>query len=70
MVVSAGVTQSDVEENLIIGLNYFVEEYRETINRRSFDFKSLWSQIGGLVGMFLGCGLWQVINCSLKVNFQ
>ena len=64
MVVSAGVTQSDVEENLIIGLNYFVEEYRETINRRAFDFKSLWSQIGGLVGMFLGCGLWQVIKYS------
>ena len=61
MGITAGVTQSEVEENLILGFNYFVEEYRETINTRAFDFKSLWSQIGGLIGMFLGCGLWQVI---------
>ena len=60
--ITASVTQSDVEENLILGFNYFVEEYRETVNGRAFDFETLWSQIGGLIGMFLGFGLWQVTN--------
>ena len=60
--MTASVTQSDVEENLILGFNYFVEEYRETVNGRAFDFESLWSQIGGLIGMFLGFGLWQVMH--------
>ena len=59
--ITASVIQSDLkEENLILGFNYVVEEYRETINSRAFGFKSLWSQIGGFVGMFLGCGLLQV----------
>jgi len=58
--ITASVIQSDLEENLIIGFNYVVEEYRETTNRRAFGFKSLWSQIGGFIGMFLGCGLLQV----------
>ena len=58
--ITASVIQSDLEENLILGFNYVVEEYRETVNRRAFGFKSLWSQIGGFIGMFLGCGLLQV----------
>jgi hypothetical protein len=59
--ITASVIQSDKNlENLIIGFNYVVEEYRETTNRRAFGFKSLWSQIGGFIGMFLGCGLLQV----------
>lgn len=58
--ITASVMQSDLEENLILGFNYVVEEYRETVNRRAFGFKSLWSQIGGFIGMFLGCGLLQV----------
>lgn len=60
--ITASVIQSDLEENLILGFNYVVEEYRETVNRRAFGFKSLWSQIGGFIGMFLGCGLLQVFS--------
>ena len=61
MGITASVTQSDLkEENLVLGFSYVVEEYRETYNRRAFSFKSLWSAIGGFIGMFLGCGLLQV----------
>ena len=61
MGITASVTQSDLkEENLVLGFSYVVEEYRETINRRAFSFKSLWSAVGGFIGMFLGCGLLQV----------
>ena len=63
MAISASVTQFDLnEKNLVLGFTYFVEEYRETNNRREFSFKSLWSAIGGFVGMFLGCGLLQVYH--------
>ena len=65
MGITASVTQSDLkEENLVLGFSYVVEEYRETYNRRAFSFKSLWSAIGGFIGMFLGCGLMQVV-CSI-----
>ena len=61
MGITASVTQSDVkEDNLAVGFSYVVEEYRETYNRRAFSFESLWSAIGGFIGMFLGCGLLQV----------
>ena len=63
MGITASVTQSDLkEENLVLGFSYVVEEYRETYNRRAFSFKSLWSAIGGFIGMFLGCGLMQVVS--------
>ena len=63
--ITASVIQSDLqEENLVLGFNYVVEEYSETINSRAFGFESLWSQIGGFVGMFLGCGLLQVRKSS------
>ena len=66
MGITASVTQSDLkEENLVLGFSYVVEEYRETYNRRAFSFKSLWSAIGGFIGMFLGCGLLQVRFTSL-----
>ena len=65
MGITASVTQSDLkEENLVLGFSYVVEEYRETYNRRAFSFKSLWSAIGGFIGMFLGCGLFQVYCLS------
>ena len=61
MGITVSVTQSDVkEDNLAVGFSYVVEEYRETYNRRAFSFESLWSAIGGFIGMFLGCGLLQV----------
>ena len=61
MGITASVTQSDLGEGeLVFGFSYVVEEYRETVNTRAFAFESLWSQIGGFIGMFLGCGLLQV----------
>ena len=70
MGITASVTQSDLkEENLVLGFSYVVEEYRETYNRRAFSFKSLWSAIGGFIGMFLGCGLLQVLMTLFNYNY-
>ena len=44
---------------LIFKFNY-VEDYRETINKRSFNLMDLWSQIGGFVGIFIGYSLMQI----------
>ena len=69
MGITASVTQSDSGEGeLVFGFSYVVEEYRETVNTRAFEFESLWSQIGGFIGMFLGCGLLQV-NYLVSIVF-
>ena len=41
-------------------LKYLTESYRETINKKAFDMATLWSQVGGFIGMFLGYSLLQV----------
>ena len=69
MTTSASVTQFDFNDNnMLIGFSYFIEEYRLTYNRRAFSFESLWSAIGGFVGMFLGFGLLQVYHWVMTKN--
>ena len=46
--------------NLRFRLTFFTESYRETVNKLAFDMASLWSQIGGFVGIFLGYSLLQI----------
>ena len=41
-------------------INYNVVDYLEITNNQAFDFESLFSQIGGFVGIFLGFSLLQV----------
>ena len=48
-------------------LQYQTESYRETINNLAFDMATLWSQIGGFIGMFLGFSLLQVTQLSGNV---
>ena len=36
--------------------------YEEIINERDFGFESLWSTVGGFVGIFVGTSLSQVPN--------
>ena len=43
-----------------IRINYMAQEFRETRNNQAFGFMSLWSQIGGFVGILLGYSLLQV----------
>ena len=41
-------------------IEYLTHSYRETANKMAFDMATLWSQIGGFIGMFLGYSLLQV----------
>ena len=41
-------------------IEYLTNSYRETVNKMAFDMATLWSQIGGFIGMFLGYSLLQV----------
>ena len=41
-------------------LEYLTGSYRETVNKLDFDIATLWSQIGGFIGIFLGYSLLQV----------
>ena len=51
---------------LIFKLDYLSETYRETVSMKAFDLASLWSQIGGFVGIFLGYSLLQVPELALQ----
>lgn len=41
-------------------LTYNTQAYKETQNKKAFDMATLWGQIGGFVGIFLGYSLLQV----------
>ena len=41
-------------------LEYLTESYRETITKLAFNMATLWSQVGGFIGMFLGYSLLQL----------
>ena len=43
-----------------VKIEYIAEGYKETVNYRAFDILSLCSQIGGIIGMFLGYSLLHV----------
>ena len=46
--------------DLKFNLEYSVNTYKETLNKKAFDLASLWSQIGGFIGIFLGYSLLQI----------
>ena len=45
--------------SLVFKFNY-EKKYRETINRQALGLADLWSQIGGLVGIFIGYSIIQI----------
>ena len=47
-----------------IQIEYAMKSYKKATNNRSFGILSLWSQIGGFVGMFLGYSLLQLPNVA------
>ena len=49
-------------------IKYLVDEYQLIRNNRAFGFESLWSQIGGVVGIFLGYSLLQVPMVIRKIT--
>ena len=61
------VTTTNTGNKIEFTLQYQTESYRETINNLAFDMATLWSQIGGFIGMFLGFSLLQVPQLSGNV---
>ena len=41
-------------------LEYLTDFYKETVNKLAFDMATLWSQVGGFIGIFLGYSLLQI----------
>ena len=39
---------------------YLTDVYKETVIKLAFDMATLWSQVGGFIGMFLGYSLLQI----------
>lgn len=46
--------------DLFIMIQYQAEEYEEIINLRKFDVESLFSQVGGFIGIMLGISLFHI----------
>ena len=53
--------------DLKFNLEYSVNTYKETLNKKAFDLASLWSQIGGFIGIFLGYSLLQIPQLARDV---
>ena len=62
MKVTTGVLQKklDFGHHLVLDFVYMDDFYEEIINVRDFGFESLWSGVGGFVGIFLGYSLLQI----------
>ena len=54
-----------VHENLQLSFQYRSDQYQEIKNMRDFGLISLWSSIGGLVGIFLGFSMFQMSEVIL-----
>ena len=52
---------------LWLGFYYDADEYLEVVNIRAYSPYDLWSQIGGVVGIFLGVSILQVIVNLYKI---
>jgi len=57
------------DHGLYMKISHMTDEYKSITNAQAFSAQDLWSQIGGFVGIFLGCSLLQVnhsfcLQCS------
>ena len=64
MIVTTGAVAERLPKNgkdpyLMISIVYSTSQYQEIINVRDFDFDSMFSSMGGFVGIFLGHSLLQ-----------
>ena len=56
--------------NLQLSFQYRSDQYLEIKNMRDFGLISLWSSIGGLVGIFLGFSMFQMSEVMLKAAHE
>ena len=47
---------------LKVSISYSTETYQEINNVRDYDLETLWSSIGGFIGIFIGYSLLQVAD--------
>ena len=52
--------QTHYRDRLSFTFQYMEKSYQEIINEREFGFESLWSTVGGFIGMFVGTSLSEV----------
>ena len=45
---------------LRLNISYTTEDFQEIVNVKAFDVETLWSSVGGFIGIFLGYSLLQV----------
>ena len=67
MLIPFSMQENEYPEGLFwrrmhISIRYSSTEYQEIVNVRGFDFDSMFSGIGGFVGIFLGYSLLQVAD--------
>ena len=66
--ISTTINKRDVrtvDHKLWLSFYYDADEYKEILNNRAFTTNDLWSQIGGIVGIFLGYSCLQVLFASI-----
>ena len=56
--------------NLQLTFQYRSDQYLEIRNMRDFGFISLWSSVGGLVGIFLGFSMFQMSEVMLMRVYE
>ena len=55
------------EGELLIKLLYISDEYEEIKNLRKFDEESLFSQVGGFIGIMLGASLFHLPDILVQI---
>ena len=60
MTVSSSIEMKTDKKDLLLVFHYRSDNYMETTNTRAYHFESLWSSLGGLVGLFMGFSLLQL----------
>ena len=73
MKILASINKRDVrtvDHKLWLGFHYDADEFLEIVNNEAYTEYDLWSQIGGIVGIFLGYSILQVTLTRIQLFFQ
>ena len=54
-----------IKNQLRIDFNFLTKKYEEVQNLREYGMDSLWAEVGGYIGIFLGYSLLQVVDMLL-----
>ena len=62
------LTQEKIKNQLRIDFNFLSKKYEEVQNLREYGMDSLWAEVGGYIGIFLGYSLLQVVEVLLMFS--